>query len=310
MALTVAQCRTAFADLVDASKFLPFLNQASERLMQSGLWGGLFAIVDFDSSEGSIALPWQYESVLGCTIRRVPRPIFGGFHEFLESGPGFLEDGEMGVWNMLVDEGQWPTQVGQITPQLIRLTISNALDAAKVVRVFGYNDDGPIYDSTGVPGISLTLANPIVTSSVEMIVTAVNKVATLGTVTLSSVDGATVTPLSVYQPPETNPQYRRYKTGTIQASDNGYPVIRAKCKRRFIPYVNESDQVYPSNLGALKFGVMAMNFEQSAAASEVAAAETFWGKAEQLLNQQLRHQRGGAHFPIDIPQDGQSINSW
>jgi len=313
MALTVAECRTAFGILVDSNNFLSFLNQGSERLMQSGLWGGLTAIVDFDGAIGYITLPWQYESLMGCAIRRVPVPIYGGYHEFIESGPGFFNDREdAAAYSNIVDEGQWPTLVKQETPLPIRITLSNAADAGKKVRLFGYNATGEVFDSAGIPGVELTLANPTVTSTESFILTAVNKDITLGSIVISSVDGATVLPLSTYKPPETNPQYRRYKTGTIQPSSDGFPAIRTKCKRRFIPYINESDQVYPSNLGALKMAVLAMNFEQSSAASEIATAETFWQKAENLLNQQLRHQRGGARFPINLPQSSGvgAFNSW
>lgn len=295
--LTVADARAALYQQIDPSnsattQFLPALNQVSERIINSGNWKNMYGQVDYLSTTGYITLPRRWESIIGVCRVNNPTMVYGQMQEFMSSGPGFYDDTDINISNIL-DYGDVCTQQVQTDGGLPRLTIANAADAGQTVRVYGYYTDGSgeVFDSTGNAGIEATLANPTVTLSQDMFVTQIVKEVTLGNVTLSVVVSGTPTVLSVYEPTETNPIYRRYKVGTIDAREDDKPVLRCKVKRRYVPMVAETDLVWPDNIGALKFGLIAWSLENQGA-YELQNAEVFWQKCYQVLNQGLKQNRG------------------
>lgn len=300
--LTVAQARVELGAVADPSGqhpelFLPLLNRASESIIDDGQWKGLLGEINFLSSDGYVTLPRRWESVvaarMGC---RADAPVYGRYHEFSSYGPRYFTNLEYTL-GCLVDQGEYPTQVYQPTALPIRLTIANAADAGKVVRLYGVDTNGDvIFDSTGVEGIEYTLVSPTVTTAESFLLTNVVKPVLRGTLTVSSVDGATVTPLSTYEPTEVNPLYRRYKVGTHEARDDDLPVIRTLCKRRFITLVNETDPVFPSNLRALRAAMNASKLEAQGA-YEVEVANGFWNTCYTELNNSLRQYRGSIRTP-------------
>lgn len=302
--LTVADVRNAFWRQVDPSDkdstlFLSALNEVCERILNSGNWKGTHGVVDFPSADEYITLPRRWEAIIGCCVERVPRPVFGRLHEFSSSGPGFYENLEYDL-NLLIDQGEYPTEVVQTEALPIRLTANNTEDAGRTVRLYGVDANGDtIFDDSGIEGITVELDTVAVTTSQSFLLTGVAKEPTLGTVTLSQVDGVTVTPLATYEPTETRPLYRRYKVGTIAALTTGEPAIRTLCKRRFITLECETDYVYPSDLGMLKFGLIAWTLEQQGQ-NELAQAEVFWQKCYQVGNQTLKQQRGNIRLPMNL----------
>jgi hypothetical protein len=304
--LTVAEARSQLYQQVDPSDvnsnlFLPALNKACERLLQAGTWAGTQAVVDFDASDNYITLPRRYEAIQGCTKNGAPAKVVGRLHEYLSSGPGFYANLEYDI-GLLIDQGEFPTMVPQDEAHIIRLTIANAADEGHIVRLFGVANGDTVFDSDGNEGIALTLTDPTVDTNVEMIVTAVTKDVTVGNVTLSTVDGGTVTPLSTYEPTEVAPLYRRYKTGTVNARTDSTPVIRTLCKRRFVPLVNKTDLVYPGSLGALSAALNAVQLERQGV-DELKSAELFWQKAYDILNAELRQQRGNIRRVLNVDCD-------
>ena len=304
--LTVADVRETLWMQVDPAnqnspRFLPALNEVCERILNSGLWKGTYGVVDFDSADGYLTLPRRWESIIGCTVKEAIRPTYGRFHEFLSSGPGPYERLEYDL-GLLIDQGEYPTIIRQTESLPIRLTANDTSDAGRFVRLYGLDTNGdPIFDDTGIEGITVELQNAPVTTSQSFLLTGVAKDPTLGSVTLAQVDGSTVTTLSTYEPTETRPAYRRYKVGTISANTGADdpPAIRTLCKRRFIKLACETDYVYPADIGMLKFGLIAWTYEQQGA-HELERAELFWQKAYQVGNQTLKQQRGNIRFPLNM----------
>ena len=296
--LTVADARATLYGQIDPSDpatslFLPALNAVSERIINSGQWKNMYGQVDYLSTTGYIILPRQWESIIGITRVNNPGLVYGQMQEFLTSGPGYFDKTDIDIHNVL-DQGDICMQNVQVEGGFPRFAISNAADATKTVRVYGYytNGDGPVYDSTGAEGVEVALAVGPVTMSQDMFITQIVKEPTLGYVTMSVVVSGTPTVLSVYQPSETNPIYRHYKVGTITARDDNKPVLRCKVKRRFVKMTQETDLVWPDNLGALKFALIAYMMENQGA-YELQQSETFWQKCYQVLNQGLKQNRGG-----------------
>lgn len=310
--ITVADARAALYTQVDpsdstTSMFLPYLNQACERIINSGQWKNMYGQVDFQTSTGYITLPRRWESIIGVTRVNYPTGVYPRMIEFMTSGPGYFDDLDSDI-HTIIDQGDVCTEAVQEDAGLPRFVISNAADAGKIVRVYGYDANGDeVFDSSGNAGLSLTLANTTVTGATSMTITQVVKPVTLGYVTLSVVVDGSPVELSVYEPSETNPIYRRYKTGTLTARGDGKPWLRCLCKRRYVPAVAETDLIWPDNLGALKHALIAVRLEDQGAYEE-ADSDQRWQKCYQILNQGLKQNRGAIRptMPFWFPQSAGS----
>jgi hypothetical protein len=133
-----------------------------------------------------------------------------------------------------------------------------------------------------------TPSTPFVSTEVFSRITSIIKPVTTGDVAIYAF-GET-NPLSVFTPTDTVPSFRRYKVSSLNPDLS----VRAVCKRRFIPLEGDKDElVVPSNLGALKLGMMAVNYENK---NDLERAQDFWGKAFSTLNLEMRESRGGAQM--------------
>ncbi len=95
-------------------------------------------------------------------------------------------------------------------------------------------------------------------------------------------------------PGETQPSYHRYLTGDISET---YDTVAAICKLRYLPAVAESDEVVPSNIGALTNALIALKKEKE---SDKAGYQQFMADALMLLNDETRENRGGSRFSLNI----------
>lgn len=294
---TLADARAALYDLINVDdpndpKFLRILNEVRERLITSGKWKGSIVSTVFNSSTGFITLPYDYLSVLGLTYDRCPAPVFTQFHEYVEQGPGEFD--ETYKWpGQLMDMGDgFATQVNIETAGVIRV-YSSAADNGDVVRLFGKDENGDvIYDSSGNEGVNVTLAAPYVATTAQFSeVTGAQKPATSNRVYLKVWDGATETQIAEYQPNETRPMYRRYKTGDAEQA------IRVICQLRYMPVIAETDWVKPGNISALRAGIRAWLFEDG---SDMASADASTVRAYNFLNDEAKSSRGGARATVDM----------
>lgn len=294
--LTVADARAALYQQVDPADpattlFIPTLNQACERIINSGNWKNMYGQVDFYSTTGYITLHRRWEAIIGMTKVNLPIGVYPRMIEFMSSGPGYFDKLDVDIRDV-IDQGDVCTQEYQTGAGFPQFVISNVADVGKTVRVYGYDSNGnEVFDSSGVAGLQLTLANPSVTGATSMTVTQVVKPATAGSLTFNAIIDGDTTLLSLYEPSETNPIYRRYKVGTLTSRDDGSPWFRCLCKRRFVPVVAETDLVWPDNLGALKHALIAVRLEDQGAYEEQAADQR-WAKCYEILNQGLKQNRG------------------
>jgi len=96
-----------FADTVAAA-----INNAAQRLIESGKWSGTKGHVDYTSSTGFITLPRHYAAVLAARIKDHPTRIEGPYYEYQGTGPGDLST-DCGL-GMLVDYGYSPLEMVSI----------------------------------------------------------------------------------------------------------------------------------------------------------------------------------------------------
>jgi hypothetical protein len=307
--ITVADARTLLAGYVspedlNSSKFLSYLNQVRERIINSGKWRGTTFKVVFDTTRDYITLPREAEALLGIHISTAPYPIQSGWFEYLQGGPGKLDNPDNASDNArdfgtLIDMGDNFCTLNDITAaeitgvQPLSFKCLNAEDSGLglTVNIQGLTLDGQtVYDSEGRLGINVPLSSIAEPVGYFSKVTNIQMPATFGRKQLLIGEG-TPRVLSTYAPSETNPQYRRYR---LPATDK---TVIGTCKMRFLPLMGESEPVIPNNIGALKMGLLALNYED---VNDMATAETFWGKCFTLLDDQMREHRGSARYVPNI----------
>lgn len=116
----------------------------------------------------------------------------------------------------------------------------------------------------------------------------IRKVVTAGAVSLYSVDTTTLEPTLIanYAPGETIPEYRQYSGFGCTADEEDDPqVVSAICKLALVLAVASDDLVIPGNIGALKLGLMAIQFEDKV---DPANAKIYMQDALDLLDSELK----------------------
>lgn len=288
--LTVAKARDLLYEHVDASnpmdeKFLRTLNQLAQRFIDSGLWAKSEFQVDLSAPNGYITLPRRASALLGLRVsNQSPRRIFAMAHEFNEVGPGSHDFDRTMSSVVEMEDACTHTDLSDSATVYLRVTAGDTgIGGEAVLR--GFDADGKrLYSADGQDGLRVTLASgdnnfPAAVRHIESLtLPLMSKYCSLRTGT---------TELGVYEPGETDPNYRRYKVGSIPANCT----ITALCSRRHVDLVNEDDLVIPSNVGALKHGLIALRLEDQ---SDLDSSVAHFDQAYALLNAELRRLRGKA----------------
>jgi hypothetical protein len=288
--LTVAKARDLLYEHVDASnpmdeKFLRTLNQLLQRFIDSGLWAKSEFQVDLSAPNGYITLPRRASALLGLRVsNQSPRRIYALAHEFNEVGPGAYEFDRTMTSVMEMEEVCVHTDLTEASSVYLHVDVNDSgIGGEAILR--GQDANGNrLYSADGRDGLRITLASGDVNvfGTVGMIesltLPLMSKYCSLRTGT---------TELGVYEPGETDPSYRRYKVGSVPANCT----ITALCSRRHVDLVNEDDLVIPSNVGALKHGLIALRLEDQ---SDLDSSVAHFDQAYALLNAELRRLRGKA----------------
>lgn len=293
--LTVAKARDLLYEHVDASnpmdeKFLRTLNQLLQRFIDSGLWAKSEFQVDLSAPHGYITLPRRASALLGLRVsNQSPRRIFALAHEFNEVGPGSHEFDRTMTSVVEMEDACVHTDMPEPGVVFLRVAAGDSgIGGVAVLR--GYDADGRrLVSADGEDGLQVVLAHggnnfphTAVKTIESLTLPAMSKPCSLRTlVTGSDLE------LGYYEPGETDPSYRRYKVGAIPANCT----ITALCSRRHVDLVNESDLVIPSNVGALKHGLIALRLEDQ---SDLDSSIAHFDQAYALLNAELRRLRGKA----------------
>jgi len=94
-------------------------------------------------------------------------------------------------------------------------------------------------------------------------------------------------------PSETTPSYHRYANGCT--SDDSWVAVIAKI--RYTPAVVDSDEVVPSNMGALRAGLAAIKCESE---GDTVRRDQFIADGLRMLGDEARENRGGVRFALRI----------
>jgi hypothetical protein len=253
---------------VDDSRLKTAVNLAQERLCTLGEWPFQYARLKFRQRGGVIALPTQYEALVHTAIDRQPVETQPPWFEFLEFGPGPYQKNEWAQYGL--DMGEHPTYV---TPAGATIKVaSTAGEDTGNVTVYGFDTDGV--------SKTITFALPSATSTVEWSrITRVTKPATSGDVVMTFIDRyGNETVAADYRPRDRNPSFRLYRFTDIK--DDQTKVVDAIVRRRLFDIEQDSDELFVTNLSALRLAVKAVAFLDK---GELPASEAAFQAAAQIL---------------------------
>lgn len=307
----------------NGNDFTERLNLACERLIQAGNWRStkdavVFSVHIRDDKTAFITLPRQYNTVLAAVVfwnrdandqtRRCgfPMTIRDEWYSFLGSGVGYQNNALYQWGNGFIPEtDRFTTFKDWIVPVKLRFKFAATEANGGIINVRGVSGGQPIYTGAGastIEGENLTIAGATTlttTSNFDLPPYSLVKPLTYGVVSMYTWDGTTETLVARYNPSETSPQWRRYRVPACSQWTEASPgQFLAICKREWVIISNANDPVIPGNVGALRFALEALLKED---AQDFPRAEEWWGKAQQLLANEVEDDTGaGATTPVQV----------
>ena len=252
---------------VNVDRFNRYLNLVQERYINSGKWTGMMKEISVVASGGYFTLPPRFVAALAIKNLDSANPIQLNNRWYAYYYGRSVMNLDASVWSSYgyataIDMGDGFTTFkdAPYAAYYLRFTYANAADAGMQVLVKGNDDTGaPIFtqlDPAAYEGLTITLATPITTTTQKFSgrIQFLQKLRSKGYLYLDAVDAATgaVTRIGYYAPSETTPSYHRYLSGCSTQADWN---VLAICKIRYTPAVADSDEVVPSNAGALRCGL-------------------------------------------------------
>lgn len=278
------------------------INQVTERFLGSGKWrGSIVRTLLPVLNDRQVTLPDSLGTILGC------RPyagstgcwnqafsIYNQWYDFTPSTPWFGCN-TRGLKAM----GQgWPVfQDAPTSPFYVKVLAD--LDESgtnPTILLRGLDENANvIYQTDGTEGVSVSITNASpqqTTQKFNLLSYWVKSGPTNGQVRLHSVDVTTglETPMVIITPGKRVSGYRRY---AMPGSCNG-DVVEAICKRAYVPAIADNDQVFPSNIGAIKLGMMSLQFEDKVDADN---ADKYMARALALLDADQQEFDGDSQVP-------------
>lgn len=279
------------------------INQVVERFLTLGKWRGDTVRARFRVYNEQITLPSTLLCVLGASPIRdtdatedgegvSPYAIYSQYHEFLTSGPGNNSEQIRG----LIDIGDgFPTFVDPPTSSFYLRAYSTTAESSKSILFKGLNASSIQIYTAGVEGVSLSLTTTPGNTTSQVfgkIASWQKSAATSGVVRVYAVDTTTAEEqlLVVIPPGKTTSGYHRYKVPDGDWGDT----IECLCKRAYVPAIADNDPIIPTNIGALKLGMMALQFEDR---NDPVNADIYMNRAISILNSELDQFRGDSVLP-------------
>lgn len=297
-----AGIRAASGKCSDSAAFLAQANQVIRQLLKRGGWFGTEVLARFCIHSCSITLPRHVGTLIGARFCTGQAMIHNNWYSIV--GPsqcGF--DAGSGV--SLRDEGLFPTynDITGTTGKQIAYHVVKQADVGKTITIYGTQYGGqPLQtkqsDGTWQMGVTITAAMaggatlPQMTTQLVTKITSVVREATNGMTYLyeygaDSTGANVLRDLAVYEPTETNPQYRRLRVLNYCSVpkrqddyDRNIATLEAMVKLEFIPLVNDWDFVLLSDFDAIRYGFQAIRKDE---AGDFDGAEAFWTKAVREL---------------------------
>jgi len=252
------------------------INEAVRRLQRKLGSEGMIECVQMCVHNGCVTCPRDIEKIMKARIDGTYAHVFDKWYEFIESGPGMLED-DPGSYVDLIDRGMVPTQYD--IPESMRVAVfsdtAEDVDAELLVRgydetareVRSQNEDGSWYMGEYIP---ITRDVLYYSNNQFSQITSIQKPITNGYVCISAYDQdafpiateITREHLAWYHPDETRPMYRRYgfKTNAYTELEDYDYRLNAVVKMRHIPMRHTSDICRISCIESIEMMMKAIRF--------------------------------------------------
>ena len=296
----------------DDSRFTDYVNEAIQRLVQTGeLFHGLFARYQFCVTGGAVTWPRHIATIESAASGCTPITIRNEWFEFLDSvcvhndGCDSDSDSCSGGFrgNNLFDRGNVCTFadiIGIDKKIKVYADVAEAADAYILLQGFDQNGNWIRTQAGGewIDGeLVLLSTTPQTSTHFFSALVAVQKPVTNGNIRVYEYDTTLTTQraLAVYEPSETNPNYRRSSIGALGGSCTSTQVA-VMAKLEFVPVSVDRDWLLIGNLPAIKDMCQSIRKYENNEAQEGA----FWeAKAVNSLRRELAHYRGhGVVSPI------------
>jgi hypothetical protein len=305
---TLGDARTLLADIAGvtgypstSTNFVTSLNRATEELLRTGDYPSIVDRYKVVTQNRMLALPYYLDRIIGVSVDKVGYELRRPWIEFDQYGPGSQEE-YTGV-DLVLDKEDAPTFFD--IPNEDGRTYTLKLDSTGIevgterILVKGYDENGDwirteeSVSGTYIDGIYITIDTTTTQKFTE--VTQITKDATKGYLTLTAVDDLAVeTVIGEYHPTELNPSYRRYFIPFL--TDDVEPTtVRIRARKRYIPMVNDTDQLLIPNVDALENMIIAQTKRKAQKAQEY---QTFKSLAINCLVEEANSYNGPAQSPI------------
>lgn len=298
--LTLAEALSLLTRYSGANNsFTERLNLVCARLIPAGNWRLTKNRVSFNvflraDHAAFITLPRTFNTILagaavqGCNDSSygAPMPVRNGWYGFSPTGIGLVEDARYRWGHGFEPEEDRFTTFADWSDNLRLRFKFETTETAGTIIVKGTLNGEVIRTGTGpgnIEGVAVPYTGATVTTT-QLFSTApyqIVKPVTNGRVSMYTWDGTTETLVAIYETGETNPGWRRYRVPACASWTEGDPgQFITICKRAYVPVVRSNDEVIPGNIGALRFGLEALQKEDS---QDWPAAELLWDRALRLL---------------------------
>ena len=309
--LTVAGVEEALSKYKTVgSSFIQELNLVMPRLYAMGMWRDLLYETTISTTDGNFTLPDDSESIVSAMVDNDPVRAKAQFHDYRITGRN--RDGSTLYGYGLVDDGFAPTVNELEASKAYTIAIEPISPATSIPRtstnfitITGLNNASTPVLQTYTPNLD-TASNNITSGSVQFttIIEIRNGDSSLpAPVKITAVNVADATDkleLGTVQEANKVNSFRRYRLGN-NISNAETKTVRVLVKRKFKNLINSFDIVRPSNLNAIKHGLLGTVAEDNA---DLERANYHWNVCKQLLEEELDAYRGSAKPAINFDPTG------
>lgn len=307
--LTVAGVEEALSKYKTVgSSFVQELNLVMPRLYAMGMWRDLLYETTISTTDGNFTLPDDSESIVSAMVDNDPVRAKAQFHDYRITGRN--RDGSTIHGYGLVDDGFAPTVNELEASKAYTISIEPVSPATEIPRtstnfitITGLNNASTPVLQTYTPNLD-TASNNITSGSVQFttVIEIRNGDSSLSApVKITAVNIADATDkleLGTVQEANKVNSFRRYRLGNDSSVKK---TIRVLVKRKFKNLINSFDVVRPSNINAIKHGLLGTVAEDNA---DLERANYHWSVCRQLLDEELDAYRGSAKPTVNFDPTG------
>ena len=308
----------------NSEQFANLVNVVTRRLLKRGAWWGTEVVVRLCTGSCEIVWPNYVGTVMGVRTCAGQMDLKNNWYAIMGPsscytdwggsnwgpiGSGYGYGGNVNAVGFDSDTSCTGNAITGNTGKLLQYHVVKSEDLGKTITFYGKQYGGqPLQELVnGVWQSGLTLTAIPGISRTTVLVTHLGQItreATQGMAYLYEYDPATLLlrTLSVFQPNETNPQYRKstiQNFGSIPYYQDANGVkswnIEALVKLEYVPVVNDRDFLLIDDFDALKLGIQALQFED---AHDYQNAEVTWKLAIRELNYESRNKQPGNQFVV------------